>query len=105
MGNLTLSCEQALAGLTPKFFGTIRIPVGFPSESREHFGSTRDHAKEDRRTHPTREDVDVSKANLKFALENCPVDGGVPTEDGCSFSRETGESPAQHPREVVEPHS
>lgn len=37
------------------------------------------------------EDVEVAKANVRFALENCPVDGGILAEDGCSFSRESVE--------------
>lgn len=39
----------------------------------------------------TADEIGVAKANLRFALENCPVDGGVLAEDGCSFSRESVE--------------
>jgi len=35
------------------------------------------------------EEVQVAKANVKFALENCPVDGGILMEDGCAGSRES----------------
>ena len=35
------------------------------------------------------EEVQVAKANVVFALKNCPVDGGILTEDGCAFSRES----------------
>ncbi len=37
-------------------------------------------------------ETEVAKANVKFALDNCPVDGGLPTEDGCALSRETVEA-------------
>ncbi|HUI00619.1 MAG TPA: hypothetical protein VLX56_03190 [Nitrososphaerales archaeon] len=40
----------------------------------------------------TEQELGVAKANLRFALENCPVDGGILVEDGCSFTRETVES-------------
>jgi hypothetical protein len=40
----------------------------------------------------TPDEIGVAKANLRFALENCPVDGGVLAEDGCSFSRESVEA-------------
>ncbi len=39
----------------------------------------------------TPEEIAIAKANLRFALENCPVDGGVLTEDGCSFSSQSVE--------------
>lgn len=37
------------------------------------------------------EEVQVAKANVVFALENCPLDGGIQTEDGCASSRESVE--------------
>ena len=37
-------------------------------------------------------ELGVAKANLKFALENCPVDGGVEEEDGDTTSRESVEA-------------
>jgi hypothetical protein len=40
----------------------------------------------------TPDEIGVARANLRFALENCPVDGGVLAEDGCSFSRESVEA-------------
>lgn len=38
------------------------------------------------------EELAVAKANLRFALDNCPVDGGLPLEDGCVSSREATEA-------------
>ncbi len=38
------------------------------------------------------EELEVAKANLTFALENCPVDGGIVTEDGDTSSRESVEA-------------
>ena len=38
------------------------------------------------------EESGVAKANLRFALENCPVDGGILTEDGSTSSRESVEA-------------
>ncbi len=40
----------------------------------------------------TADEIGIAKANLKFALENCPVDGGILAEDGRSFSRESVEA-------------
>lgn len=37
------------------------------------------------------EELEVAKANLRFALENCPVDGGILIEDGGTTSRESVE--------------
>ncbi|MDG6971364.1 MAG: hemerythrin domain-containing protein [Nitrososphaerota archaeon] len=37
----------------------------------------------------SREELSVVTANLRFALENCPVDGGVLTEDGSASSEES----------------
>ena len=38
------------------------------------------------------EELAVAKANLRFALDNCPVDGGLPLEDDCVSSREATEA-------------
>jgi hypothetical protein len=38
------------------------------------------------------EELAVAKSNLRFALDNCPVDGGLPLEDGCVSSREATEA-------------
>lgn len=38
------------------------------------------------------EELAVAKASLRFALDNCPVDGGLPLEDGCVSSREATEA-------------
>jgi hypothetical protein len=38
------------------------------------------------------EELEVAKANLRFALEDCPVDGGVLIEDGGTSSRESVEA-------------
>ena len=38
------------------------------------------------------EELAVAKANLRFAVDNCPVDGGLPLEDGCVSSREATEA-------------
>ena len=49
--------------------------------------------REPTRTRPggalTREELSVVTANLKFALANCPIDGGVLTEDGSASSEES----------------
>lgn len=37
------------------------------------------------------EEIGVAKANLRFALENCPLDGGILIEDGGTTSRESVE--------------
>jgi hypothetical protein len=38
------------------------------------------------------EELAMVKANLRFALDNCPVDGGLPLEDGSVSSREATEA-------------
>ncbi len=37
------------------------------------------------------QESEVARANLRFALENCPVDGGILIEDGGTTSRESVE--------------
>ncbi len=38
------------------------------------------------------QELQVARANLRFALDNCPVDGGVLLEDGGTTSRESVEA-------------
>ena len=40
----------------------------------------------------TDKELRLAKANLSYALENCPVEGGVMTEDGHSSTKESFES-------------
>ena len=38
------------------------------------------------------EELKLAKANLGFALENCPIEGGIVTEDGSFSSRDSFEA-------------
>jgi hypothetical protein len=38
------------------------------------------------------EELRLIKANLAFAIENCPVEGGIVTEDGTFSSRDSYEA-------------
>ena len=38
------------------------------------------------------EELKLAKANLGFALENCPIEGGIMTEDGSFSSRDSFEA-------------
>jgi hypothetical protein len=38
------------------------------------------------------EQLKLAKANLTFAIENCPIEGGIMTEDGSFSSRDTFEA-------------
>ncbi len=40
----------------------------------------------------SREESEVAGAILRFALENCPIDGGIVTDDGCTTSLESAET-------------